>query len=147
MFKESVKEILIRDLKKLRDEISFYPAEEKLWIIDRQIKNSAGNLCLHLLGNLNHFIGAVLGGSSYKRNREAEFTEKNIPSIELLKRIDQTIEIVSSTLSSLNNDELEKVFPEKILTENVTTGFFLIHLAAHLNYHLGQINYHRRLLS
>ena len=68
-----------RDLEKLKTEISSYKDEKKIWVISGEVKNSAGNLCLHLCGNLQHFIGAVLGNSGYVRNRDAEFTRKNVP--------------------------------------------------------------------
>src|SRR5215213_10165243 len=101
MLKESLIEIFERDLKKLKEEISLYKDESKLWVIDKDISNSAGNLCLHLLGNLNHFIGAALGNTGYVRNRDSEFALKNIPQKELLDSIEKTKETVTTTLSNL----------------------------------------------
>lgn len=146
MLRESLKEIYIRDLSKLKTEIESYPDESKLWIISGEIKNSAGNLCLHINGNLNHFIGAILGKSGYIRDRESEFTLKNIPKSELLTSTDETIEIVSKTIQSLPRNFFNENYPVPFSDKIVTTGYLLVHLAAHLNYHLGQINYHRRLL-
>ena len=151
--KESFIKLFNRDIEKLKNEISSYKSEESLWKISGetrlpggQVKNSGGNLCLHLCGNLQHFIGAVLGNSGYERNRDAEFSRKNVPVEELLKEIDETKKVVDSALNSLNNDILQKVYPINVFGEEMTTEFFIIHLLAHLNYHLGQINYHRRLL-
>lgn len=145
-----MKEILIilfkRDLDKLRTEIDTFKDEKKLWVISGDIKNSAGNLCLHLCGNLQHFIGAVLGNSGYVRNREAEFNTKNVPKIKLLEEIDQTTKIVNKTLSEFKKDKLYETYPINVFGYEMTTGFFMASLVAHLNYHLGQINYHRRLL-
>jgi uncharacterized damage-inducible protein DinB len=135
-----------RDLEKLRSEIDIFKDEKKLWEITGEIKNSAGNLCLHLCGNLQHFIGAVLGNSGYVRNREAEFTTKNVTKTKLMGEVDQTIKIVNKTLSELKEDKLNKIYPINVFGYEMTTEFFLVHLVAHLNYHLGQINYHRRLL-
>lgn len=146
MLKESLKEIYFRDLNKLKTEIESYSDEEKLWIISGEIKNSAGNLCLHLNGNLQHFIGAVLGKSGYVRDRESEFTQKNISKSELLKSTDKTIEVITTTFSSLPEKSFSENYPVPFSGKTVTTEYLLIHLAAHLNYHLGQINYHRRLL-
>ncbi len=135
-----------RDLKKLKSEITSYKDENKLWDVTGEIKNSAGNLCLHLLGNLQHYIGAVLGKTGYKRNREAEFSSKNVPVEEMQKEIDETIIIIKKTLSELDEKRLQEIYPINVFGEEMSTGYFLTHLTTHLNYHLGQINYHRRLL-
>ena len=147
MIKESLLELFERDLGKLLTEINLYKEEDSLWLVKEGIGNSAGNLCLHLLGNLNHFIGAVLGNSGYTRDREKEFTLKNIPRKELVAGIENTIAVVKNTLTNLNEAELEKNFPIEVFGKPLTTGFFLMHLTTHLTYHLGQINYHRRLLA
>jgi len=135
-----------KDLIKLADEINLYEKEEVLWEIKDGIKNSAGNLCLHITGNLQHFIGAVLGESGYVRNRNAEFSLKNIPRVKLQERIDETKTVVLDTLEQISKKELEKLYPQQVLDEPVSTEYFLIHLLNHLNYHLGQINYHRRMM-
>lgn len=139
--------IIERDLLKLREEIQAYPNEESLWIIQGEITNSAGNLCLHLCGNLQHFIGHVLGGSSFVRNRDLEFSARHIPTAQLLEGIDGTMQAVSSTLTTLDASILEQEFPLQVFGYPMSTGYFLLHLATHLEYHLGQINYHRRLLA
>ena len=135
-----------RDLENLKTEISSYKAEKNLWKISGTIKNSAGNLCLHLCGNLQHFIGAVLGNSDYVRNRETEFSRKNVPVKELVKEIELTTTVVEKTLNNLKEVQLKETFPINVFSYEMTTEYFLVHLATHLNYHLGQINYHRRLL-
>ncbi|HEX7357999.1 MAG TPA: DUF1572 family protein [Ignavibacteriaceae bacterium] len=145
MIKEAMIENFNRDLNKLKEEISLYKDESSLWIIKDGISNSAGNLCLHLIGNLNHFIGSVLGNTNYIRNRENEFSAKNILRSELYKEIDKTIAVVSKSLKNLSDEDFEKEFPILIRNEKVKTDFMLLHLIAHFSYHLGQINYHRRL--
>ena len=135
-----------RDLEKLKTEISSYRDDKKIWETSRDVKNSAGNLCLHLCGNLQHFIGAVLGNSGYIRNRDEEFSRKNVPLKELVDEIELTAQIVEKNLKELKEEELTKTFPINVFGREMTTGYFLVHLTTHLNYHLGQINYHRRLL-
>ncbi len=142
----SVSEILQRDLNTLKKEIGSFNSEKTLWAIDGEIKNSAGNLCLHLCGNLQHFIGAVLGKTNYIRNRDAEFSTKGVSKESLIKEIEATIQSVQLTLASLDPTLIEQTYPLEVFGKPMTTGFFLIHLAGHLNYHLGQVNYHRRLL-
>lgn len=146
MANEALVKIFTRDISKLKKEIEAYEDETKLWTITEGIKNSAGNLCLHITGNLRHFIGAVLGGSGYKRDRESEFGSKNVPKADLIKAVEDTLEITIKTLNSLSEEEVKKNYPVIVFKEEMSTEFFLIHLAGHLNYHLGQINYHRRIL-
>ena len=141
-----LKTLYIRDLTKLRQEISLYNNESIIWATDKSISNSAGNLCLHLVGNLNTYIGAVLGNSGYVRNRDLEFSLKDVPRLELLNKIDQTIIVIESTLSRLPDAQLETEYPILVWEEKTSTAYLLIHLATHLSYHLGQVNYHRRLL-
>ena len=135
-----------RNLNKLKKEIETYQNEENVWVIDAGISNSGGNLCLHLIGNLNAFIGAELGKTGYIRNRELEFSAKNIPKNELVAKIEDTITAVDMALSNLDPAKLEEDYPVLVFKEKTSTGHFLTHLATHLTYHLGQINYHRRLL-
>lgn len=135
-----------RDLNKLKAEIELYQDQSIIWHIDTGITNSAGNLCLHLIGNLNTYIGATLGNSNYIRNRELEFSLKDIPKDVLITKIEEVITIIDVTLSNLSEEMLKKEYPLLVLETKTTTEFFLIHLTTHLNYHLGQINYQRRLL-
>lgn len=136
-----------RDLDKLKAEIGMYSDEADLWKTSGEITNSAGNLTLHLIGNLKHFIGAVLGGSGFVRDRDAEFSIGGVLPSELLAEIEATSSVVKSTLEKLNDADLAKTYPIEVFGHPMTTEFFLVHLATHLNYHLGQINYHRRLLA
>lgn len=143
---QSLQSLFARDLNKLKTEIESYQDERNLWKTDKNISNSAGNLCLHLVGNLNHYIGATLGHSGYLRIRDLEFSLKDIPRAKLIQQIESTLEIVNSSLERLSPEDLHKQYPSEPLGYEMTTGYFLIHLFGHLNYHLGQINYHRRLL-
>ncbi|MCW5906429.1 MAG: DUF1572 family protein [Chitinophagales bacterium] len=147
MVQQAVAQIIERDLLKLKEELLLYTNEEVVWHTAKGISNSAGNLCLHLIGNLNHFIGATLGGTGYVRNRPAEFETKYVPRETLLKEIDNTLAIVKNTMQQVTDEELQKEFPLELAGKKYLTGFFLLHLTTHLSYHLGQINYHRRLLA
>ncbi|MEO9532524.1 MAG: DUF1572 family protein [Crocinitomicaceae bacterium] len=145
MLNQELKDIFNRDLNHLKKEIASYQNEKNLWIINDNISNSAGNLCLHLVGNLKWFVGAQLGNSGYVRNREFEFSAKNVPRSELLKEIDETISIVTASLDSMSSAALDDVYPIEVFKKPMSSRFFLIHLSTHLSYHLGQINYHRRI--
>ncbi|MEE6127063.1 DinB family protein [Chryseobacterium arthrosphaerae] len=146
MITESLQSLYNRDLNKLKTEIEAYQKEENIWKTDKNISNSAGNLCLHLIGNLNHFIGAQLGNTGYIRHRELEFSLKDIPQAELTEKIEATATMIDTVLSQLSDEDLKKEYPLVVFEDKMTTGYFLIHLVTHLDYHLGQINYHRRLL-
>jgi uncharacterized damage-inducible protein DinB len=145
-FIKSILTIIDRDLNKLEEEIKLYPTEESLWKISPGIKNSGGTLCLHLCGNLQHYIGAVLGNSDYVRNRDHEFSARNIPRAALISEIHKTKGAVRSALERLEPETSDADYPERVFNYSMTTGHFLIHLTAHLGYHLGQVNYLRRLL-
>ena len=146
MLTDVVKTVFRRDLLKLKKELESYTHEAAIWKVDHQIPNSAGNLCLHLVGNLNTYIGAGLGHSGYVRHRELEFSLKDLPREELIRKIEDTITVVETALSSLTDQQLKEEFPLLIWEENTSTEYVLVHLATHLSYHLGQVNYHRRLL-
>jgi len=146
MLTETLKSLFNRDLNKLKVEIESYQDENQIWAIEKNISNSAGNLCLHLIGNLNTYIGAELGKTGYVRNRPLEFSLKDVPGSELISKIDDTILVVNYTLDSLTEADLKAIYPQIVFEKEMTTEFFLVHLATHLAYHLGQINYHRRLI-
>lgn len=139
-------ELFERDLQKLNTEIGLYKDEANLWLVKEGINNSAGNLCLHLLGNLNHFIGATLGHTGYVRYRDDEFSLKHIPRQDLVTNINNCILVIKGTLEKLTEADLAKDFPLEKHGAIVSTTHMLLHLYGHLTYHLGQINYHRRLL-
>lgn len=144
--KEALIKLFSRDLDRLRTEIEAYTDESLLWKRAEGINNPGGNLALHLVGNLNNYIGAILGNSGYIRNRPAEFSS-NTTKEDLLQKIQDTKEVVLRVVDDLTAEDFQKVYPEEVLGYQMTTEYFLIHLSGHLNYHLGQINYHRRFLS
>ena len=146
MLIESLKILFNRDLNKLKTEIESYQNESDIWKIQKGIANSAGNLCLHLVGNLNTYIGAEFGKTGYIRNRALEFSLKDIPRAELTQKIEETIVVVNNALNIISEEELKMEFPLLVFEKKTSTEFMLIHLTTHLAYHLGQINYHRRLL-
>jgi uncharacterized damage-inducible protein DinB len=146
MLTEVLAELYERDLAKLKDEIGLYKDEADLWKKPGDIPNSAGNLTLHINGNLQHFFGTVLGGTGYVRDRDREFSDREVSRQDLLEGIDESAADVKATLQKLTNKDLANDYPIEVFGHPMTTEFFLIHLATHLNYHLGQINYHRRIV-
>ncbi|PBJ06095.1 DinB family protein [Flavobacterium sp. ACN6] len=146
MILETLKILFNRDLNKLKFEIESYQYENQIWAVNNDISNSGGNLCLHLIGNLNTYIGAEIGKTGYIRNRPLEFSLKDIPKSELIQKIEDTILVVNHALDVLNEKDLNTIYPQIVFEKEMTTGFFLVHLSTHLAYHLGQINYHRRLI-
>ncbi len=137
-------EFFQRDIEKLKDEIAQFP-NEHLWKTKGDIKNSAGNLALHLTGNLKHFIGAVLGNTGYARKRDMEFSDKSVSKEKLLQGLIETKEIVTSVLPSLPDEKVMQPYPIEAFGKQATTLYVMVQLVAHLNYHLGQVNYLRRM--
>lgn len=135
-----------RDLNKVIDELNLYQSESNLWKVEGNISNSAGNLALHLIGNLKTYIGKEIGNFDYVRNRDLEFADKNVPREKIVNDLNDTIAIIKNSLTSLSDEDLKKEYPLLVLSERTSTEYFLVHLSTHLNYHLGQINYHRRLM-
>lgn len=146
MLLETLIALFERDLSQLKTEISSYQSEEALWSVDKDVANSGGNLALHLVGNLKTFVGKELGGTRYVRDRDFEFAGKGLTKSQLVSQIDETIEVVVATLKKLSEEDLKKDFPLVVLGKKTSTEYMLVHLATHLSYHLGQVNYHRRLL-
>jgi len=146
MLKDTLKRLYIRDLTKLIQELLLYKEEEHIWSIQGEILNSAGNLCLHLIGNLNAYVGAELGNTGYIRNRAGEFSLKNISRNKLITELKNTVSMVEEVIENLSDEQLNSEYPQIVLNEKTSTTYFLVHLAMHLSYHLGQVNYHRRLV-
>ena len=145
-FLDSVIFFMSRDLQALAREVEAYPSEDALWVVQGEIPNSAGNLALHLVGNLNHFVGAILGKTGFIRDRDREFDAQDLPSELLLGGIRETEVMVGAVLGSLPAEALSERFPSPPPSmRGITTARFLSHLTTHLAYHLGQVNYHRRL--
>ena len=132
-----------RDLRKLIDEINLFQKEEDLWKTDGSVKNSAGNLALHITGGLNFLIGTNLANTGYVRNRDLEFTQKGVPRKDLVTHLEALILLINKTLNSL---ELESEYPMMFDGAKRSNSYLLIQLLAHLNYHTGQVNYLRRIL-
>jgi hypothetical protein len=147
MLQQVLIELYSKDLNKLIEELNLYKEEKSIWQVKDGISNSAGNLSLHLIGNLNHFIGTELGHTGYVRKRDDEFALKDIPRQQLIQNITDTATMIKTVLSALSNDDLNKDYPSAILGKVHPTIFILAYMASHLSYHLGQINYHRRLVA
>lgn len=145
--RDALRVFLLRELRALDREIAAYPDDESAWQTPPGISNSAGTLVLHLAGNLRHFIGAVLGESGYMRNREAEFSTKGLSREKLRAEVQATIADLDRVMDRMGEAQLLAPYPLQIAERQVRAVDFIVHLAVHLGYHLGQINYHRRLLT
>lgn len=141
--------ILSRELERLIRLLEAYPDEESLWRVEGSVRNSAGTLALHIAGNLEHFVGHVLGGSDYVRDRDAEFGERDVPRAEMIRRIRRCQDTVRESLGTMSDETLLDACPGKLpgsLGAEPSAAELLTHLTWHLGWHLGQVDYHRRLL-
>jgi uncharacterized protein DUF1572 len=139
--------IICRELSTLERELNAYPTEAQIWALPAGLPNSAGTLALHAAGNLRHFVGAVLGGTSYVRDRDAEFSRRNVPRSELIEDLRQAERAVRDTLPSMDAGRFAETYPLPVANRRVNTGEFMTHLVAHLAYHAGQLNFHRRIVT
>ena len=135
-----------RDLRRLIDEINLFRNEEDLWKTLGGVKNSAGNLALHITGGLNYLIGTNLARTGYVRHRDREFTMKGVKRVELVTGLEALIPMIRATLTGLTPEQMEAEYPILFDDAKNSHTYVLTQLLAHLNYHLGQVNYLRRIL-
>jgi hypothetical protein len=147
MLLPSVIAILDRELRALRREVEAYPDDDTLWVTPGGVPNSAGTLALHLAGNIQHYMGARLGGTGYVRDRPAEFARRHVPRNEIVQEIEAARKSLGAAEARLGESDLSGDFPEVIGNLRFETGDYLIHLVSHFNFHLGQIDYHRRMVT
>jgi hypothetical protein len=141
---QDLKAILLRDLGRLRRELEAYPDDAALWRTLPGTANPGGNLALHLAGNLQHFLGARLAGNGYLRDRGREFTARDLPRAQVLAEVEAAERAVEAGLAALAPGDLDRDYPDPVDGRRLRTGEFLVSLCAHLGYHLGQVDYHRR---
>lgn len=147
MLVDAVCAILDRDLQALAREVQAYPDDASLWQLPEGVLNSTGTLVLHLTGNIQHYVGARLGGTGYVRDRAAEFAARDVPRATLLRQIEAASAAVRVAADKLDDDTLRADFPEVVAGMRVAVGEYLIHLVSHFDYHLGQVDYHRRMVT
>jgi hypothetical protein len=135
-----------RDIRKLIEEINLFKNEEDIWKTTGSVKNSCGNLVLHIIGGMNYLIGATLAKTNYVRNREQEFIQKNVERKELVVQLEALVSMINQTLTALTPKQMEAEFPIFFDKPKTSVSYVLVQLLAHLNYHLGQVNYLRRIL-
>lgn len=139
--------VISRELKTIERELNAYQNDEQVWALPAGLPNSGGTLALHAAGNLRHFIGAVLGGGAYVRDRDAEFSRRGVPRAELIEELRQAEKAVRDTLTSIDPSKFSEPYPLPVLNRRVNTGEYLAHLATHLAYHVGQLDFHRRVVT
>jgi uncharacterized damage-inducible protein DinB len=144
---DDIARLFARDLGAVRREVAAYPDDASPWHALPGLPNCGGTLVLHLAGNLRHFVGAVLGGSCYVRDRDAEFNSRDLSRAELAALLEQTESEVARAMSTLDASRLANAYPIAIREHSVGTQLFLLHLVAHLTYHLGQLDVHRRVVT
>src|SRR5260221_4003923 len=128
MITEVLSSLYERDLNKLKEEVGAYSNETDLWKTSGEIPNSAGNLALHLIGNLRHFFGVALDSTSYVRDRDSEFSQGGASRDKLLADIDTTLAEVKAALAKLSDEDLAKNYPVEVFGHPMTTEFFIVHL-------------------
>jgi hypothetical protein len=146
MLTDDLTTMLARDLRALVREIRAYPTDADLWRAVPGLPNPAGVLARHLAGNIRHYIGTALGAGSYVRDREDEFAGRAATRASVIAEVEAACADVARVLPSLTPSQLDAVLPVPVGGHRVGTRRFLLHLSAHLAYHLGQVDYHRRVV-
>jgi uncharacterized damage-inducible protein DinB len=147
MLVAAVAAILDRDLQALAREVAAYPDERALWETPSGVMNSGGTLAVHLAGNIRHYFGAKLAGTGYVRDRPAEFASRDVPRATILAQIEEARAAVRAAAARTTDERLGEDYPEVIAGVRVATGEYLVHLVSHFAYHLGQLDYHRRVVT
>jgi len=147
VFIEHIHHIMVRELRGMKNELLAYEDEGDIRRSVPGLPNTAGTIALHVAGNLQHFVGAQLGKSGYVRDRDAEFGRREVSVAEIVDELDKTIAALDATFARLEEKAMDRPFPQEIAGVRPTVGEFLVHLVAHLAYHLGQIDYHRRCIT
>ncbi len=136
-----------RDLTRLQQQIEAFPTDDSLWQVVPGISNPAGTLVLHLEGGLRWFVGTQLGKLNYQRNRPEEFAKKGLAKSELLSRIEDLRRSIPAVIRSLSEEDMQKEYPLVVLERPLSTQGWLVSLFGHVSWHLGQIDYLRRMLT
>jgi hypothetical protein len=144
---EDLKVLYLREIATLERELDLYPDDASVWKELPGLPNPTGNLFLHLAGSLQHFFGATLGNTGYQRNREAEFTKRNVSRHDLKQELSRARHGVIAAFEHLTEDRLTQVFPVQFADAPFSTRLTLLQFLSHLAYHLGQVDYHRRVVT
>jgi len=147
MILEDICILMSRELESLANEIELFPNDEIIWNVIPGITNSAGNLTLHVCGNLKYFIGSVLGNTGYIRDRDLEFSRKSGSQSELVSDLRNTKKVIQTVLPKLSETTFAESYPKTVGGVDIPCHRFLIHLATHLSFHVGQVGYLRRILT
>jgi len=142
-----VTRLLVRELEGFKRELALFPDDESVWRTVPGVTNSAANLALHVAGGLQYLVGAVLGGSGYVRDREAEFNRRSGPRAEIGVELDRALTVVRDVMPRLPPAVIDGEYPEPVLGVRFQTRLFLLHLCAHAAFHLGQAGYLRRIVT
>jgi hypothetical protein len=144
MVRATVQAMIQRELAGVRRTVEAYPDDASVWATMPGLPNAGGTLVLHIAGNLQHYFGAVLAQTGYRRDRGAEFSRRDVPRRLLLAELDAAAQAVTRGLDAISDETLLAAYPEAVAGRTVQTGVYLLHLATHLAYHFGQLDYHRR---
>ena len=145
MLSTELAQLYARDLTRLLQELRAFPDTASLWKTMPGVTNSAGNLALHLEGNLREYVGRQLGKIDYSRDRALEFSHRDVEQDEIVRRIEAVKEMVPEILRGVTAQQFDAMYPEQVMGHPMTTRLFLVHLLGHLQWHLGQIDYLRRI--
>ena len=132
-----------RDFARRVHALSEKLSEEQFWTKPYPYGNSFGHLTLHIIGNLNYYIGAEIVNTGYVRDREREFTEDSPPSKEeVLRRLAEAVDLVEATLETQTAETWSNAYRAAGAADFVKDRFSIfLSCAAHFHHHIGQMVY------
>jgi hypothetical protein len=147
VFPDDLRAVMVRDLRAAAREVRSYPDDASLWRELPGIANPGGTLALHLAGNLRHFIGKALAGGAYVRDRDREFGARGLTRAEVAAELDAAAEEVEAAFARIPAEAWGREYPLEVGGRRLPASRFAQHLVSHLGYHLGQLDYHRRVVA
>jgi uncharacterized damage-inducible protein DinB len=113
-------------------------SNRQIWWRPNESSNSAGNLALHLAGNVRQWIVAGLGGAADARQRYLEFSERGpVPRDRLVRTLRSAVLDACAVIRRLTPAELEARYTIQKLP--VTGLNALLHVVEHFAFHSGQV--------
>ncbi len=147
MDNEWTSRLLTRELAAFSRELDLFDDETLIWATVPGVANAVGTLTLHVCGNLQYYVGTVLGNTGYVRDRDREFSDRDVPRSYLVAELAKTAEVVRTVLADLPDESLTAEYPDVLGGPRMPTGLLLRQLTSHLAFHLGQAGYLRRALT
>ena len=121
-------------------------SDPMIWWRANDRSNAIGNLVLHCVGSTRFYLGRIIGGSDFVRDRQSEFAERReLPAAQLRANLDMAIEEADAALRAFDPVRLLEVTEET--PEPMTLAEVIALQLSHYALHVGQIAYATKLIN